>query len=111
MGAATQTSGAADPKRGACAGKLCLFNGTIATEERVNFTALGLSNRLAKKMDNKASSVFNDREGVAIIYAGRNGNGARLCLETGDAYGDMSEVNFDNKASSTRLTDRKNCPV
>ncbi len=111
MGGATQTSGAADPKRGLCAGKLCLFAGTLGTEERVNFTALGISNRLAKKMDNEASSVYNDRDGVAIIYAGRNGNGAKLCLESGDAFSDMSEINFDNKASSTRLTDRKNCPV
>jgi Peptidase inhibitor family I36 len=106
------TSGAAThAKRDAChPGHLCVWAKPNAGGAKVSLSKSGVSNELANKMNNKASSAINNREGAIFLYDRRDGNGDQICMEP-LSKANLSMFNFDNKASSSKLTNRNHCPV
>jgi Tol biopolymer transport system component len=98
-------------QRGLCPHALCFFEDQAGLGGHVDVTKIGVSNRLAKLMNNQASSVYNDRTGAAFIYDNRNAEGPHICLETGDGFDDMTDASFNDMATSTKLTHRKHCPL
>jgi len=91
-------------------GYLCVFEDANYGGQVVKFHRLGLSNRLADKMDDAASSVMNRRGGVSYLYEDPDGGGGSFCLEPHQSSTYVGDQ-FNDVASSTRLTKKNHCPV
>lgn len=83
-------------------GKLCLWKDESGGGPRVKIGGNGLSNKLARQMNNKASSVINNRDGRAVLYEKKNGNGENRCIDPSEKLGDLDTIGFDDVASSSR---------
>ena len=91
-------------------GSLCLYEHNKGGGEIVRINGSGLSNRLAEKMNNAASSVVNYRNKRAFLYDKRNGKGERLCVDP-HAKGNIPS-GFNDLASSSKNTNNDNkCPI
>jgi hypothetical protein len=69
----------------------------------------GVSNKLARRMDNDASSALNFHNGAVFFYDEKDAGGDRVCMGPNDK-GNLSTFGFDDKASSSKLTHRNHCP-
>jgi sarcosine oxidase delta subunit len=98
----------------ACPAKtLCVWEHNEGAGQLVKIAKDGISNKLAEKMNNGASSVINNRNKRAYLYDRRNGKGTKVCLSPGAEVGDLgSFADFNDLASSSKNTDRKSdCPT
>jgi Peptidase inhibitor family I36 len=104
----TASAGAGCPEK-----TLCVWQDNEGGGEQVNIKADGISNKLAKKLNNGASSVINNRNKRAYLYDKRGGKGDKVCLDPGAEVADLgSFANFNDLASSSKNTDnKKDCPV
>ena len=72
----------------------------------------GISNKLAEKMNNEASSFINNRNRRAYLYDKRNGEGERICLGPTVSAPSLGAYSFNDLASSSRNSKvKKDCPV
>jgi hypothetical protein len=91
---------------------LCVWENVNRVPQLVEISnRRGVSNKLARLMNNKASSVENDTGFVAFLYKKRDGKGARICLTPGAIQDDLGLLSFEDVASSTRVTRRSVCPT
>jgi hypothetical protein len=106
-------SGSATARGSDCPdGKLCLWQHNEGGGEQVNIRdKRGVSNKLAKKMNNEASSLINRTEHRVFVYDKRDGKGDLRCFEPGDEIPDLGALGFNDVASSTRVTKQDFCPV
>jgi hypothetical protein len=98
---------------GACPDKtLCVYADDGFDSQMVKIDGKGISNKLAKKMNNEASSVINNRNKRAYLYDRRNGKGEKICLSPKANYHDLGgSFDFNDVASSSRNTNNKDdCP-
>ena len=99
---------------GGCPDKtLCVWQDNEGGGQLVKISSDGISNKLANKMNNEASSVINNRNRRAYLFAGRNGKGTKVCLSPHAEIGDLgSFADFNDVASSSKNTDRtEGCPI
>ena len=97
-------------KRGSCStGQVCFFSDADFQGQEVRVARKGISNKLAEKMNNQASSVVSFRDGATVVYDKRNGKGFRICLNPGTKTTDLSLADFDDRATSTRNTSKSHC--
>jgi hypothetical protein len=89
---------------------LCVWGDSFYSAQLVKMKNVGVTNKLGKKMDDQASSVFNRRGRVSYLYADADGQGESYCIEP---HQKITFLTFYNDvASSARLTKhRKQCPV
>jgi hypothetical protein len=106
-------SGSATARGSDCPdGKLCLWQHNEGGGEQVNIRdKRGVSNKLANKMNNEASSLINRTEHRVFVYDKRDGKGDLRCFEPGDEIPDLGALGFNDLASSTRVTKQDFCPV
>jgi hypothetical protein len=90
---------------------LCLWKQIGYEGKRVEIEGHGVSNQLAQEMNNEASSYYNRRGSVSYLYEDKNGEGDGYCISPRDFYSDLDGGGFGNRASSTRLTPKDQCPV
>jgi hypothetical protein len=92
---------------------LCVWQDNEGGGQLVKISSDGISNKLAKKMNNEASSVINNRNKRAYLYDGKNGKGTKVCLSPGAEIGDLgSFADFNDAASSSKNADsKKGCPI
>jgi Peptidase inhibitor family I36 len=91
-------------------GSLCIYEDQGGGGQIVRINSQGVSNRLAEKMNNAASSAINFRNKRAYLYDKRNGKGARLCFDPG-SKGNIPP-GFDDRASSSKNTSNgQHCPA
>lgn len=88
---------------------LCVWEHNNQAGQRVVIRRKGLSDKLARKMDNAASSAINNRGKLAYLYSNKKGGGDVYCLEPGMEANDLG--GFNDLASSSRNTGRSTCPV
>jgi hypothetical protein len=91
---------------------LCVWQHNDLGGQLVKMKSDGISNKLAKKMNNEASSVINNRNKRAYLYDRRNGKGEKICLSPKANYHDLGgSFDFNDVASSSRNTNNKDdCP-
>ena len=89
---------------------VCVFADINFIGERVTLTKPGISNKLANKMNNEASSVVNDRGKAVFLYDNKNGHGVATCIAPHTYAEDLSDRTFNDMASSSKLTKREHCP-
>jgi hypothetical protein len=83
---------------------VCLWKSPSPNEEDKRYVVKGSGvTNLPDRFNNKVSIAYNGRQRSAILYAGRNGNGASLCVPPDDSSGDLGEVAFNDRTSSVRL--------
>jgi hypothetical protein len=88
---------------------VCVYEDANLTGQKVKLgPKRGLTNRIAEKLNNEASSATSSRANAAIIYAGKNGKGDSRCIDGGDVQ-NFAAMSFDDVASSARLTRRDSC--
>jgi hypothetical protein len=92
---------------------LCLFEHNGFTGQVVKIRKDGVSNKLAEKMNNQASSAVNNLRTRAFLYEKRNGKGDKICLQHKDYWESLGTTfDFNDVASSSRNTkNRDDCPV
>jgi hypothetical protein len=98
---------------GGCPEKtLCVWEHNEGDGQLVKITKDGISNKLAKKLNNGASSVINNRNKRAYLYDGKNGKGDKVCLSPGAEVADLGGfAEFNDRASSSKNADKKtDCP-
>jgi hypothetical protein len=95
----------------ACPSKtLCVWEHADFDGKLVKITKKGVSNKLAEKMNNEASSVINNFNKRAFLYDKRNAEGDRFCLAGGDQVPFIGD--FNDLASSSKVTKSdKLCPL
>jgi hypothetical protein len=83
---------------------VCLWKTPTPSEDdkRYSVKGTGITN-LPDGFNNKVSIAYNNRGRIAILYAGRNGNGDSHCVAANDSSGNLADVAFDNRTSSVRL--------
>jgi hypothetical protein len=101
LGASASAGIPACPKK-----TLCVWQDVEGEGKLVKNTSDGISNKLAKKMNNEASSAINNRGKRAYLYDKRNGKGEKHCISPHDAI-NLSEVDFNDIASSSKNTAKK----
>ena len=69
----------------------------------------GISNKLARDMNDAASSAENTRGRVSFLYAKKDGKGESYCLDPETAY--PSLAGFNDVASSSKNTKKNHCPL
>jgi maltose-binding protein MalE len=91
---------------------LCVWQHNDGGGQLVKIKSDGISNKLAEKMNNEASSLINNRGKRSYLYDKRNGQGAKICLSPHDSFSDLgAEFGFNDLASSSKNTDKKSdCP-
>jgi hypothetical protein len=91
-------------------GTLCIWADASYSGQQVNLKHKGISNKLAEKMDNLASSVKNRRDTVAFLYTDTDGLGDSYCVEPHQKVDFLGL--FNDVASSTKITAHKHhCPL
>jgi hypothetical protein len=113
VGLAASMAGTASAGGGECPEKtLCVYSSDGFAGTQVNISKDGISNKLAKKINNQASSAFNNRNKRAYLYDGKNGKGDKICLAPHGEYGSLgASFDFNDLASSSKNTDNKKaCP-
>lgn len=110
VGSLGATASAGPP---ACPQKtLCIYEQVKGGGEVVKITDGGISNKLATKMDDEASSVINRRRGRAYLYEKEDGKGRKVCISPHDSIAGLVDYSFDNLASSSKNSDNENdCPA
>jgi hypothetical protein len=100
------TVGGTERRLPACPdGSVCLWKSPSPNEDSKRYVVKGAGvTNLPHKFNNKVSIAYNGRGRIAILHAGRNGNGDSRCVPPMDSSGDLSGVDFDNKTSSVRLS-------
>lgn len=89
---------------------VCVYADPGGLGQRVVLKEFGVSNKLAKRMNNEASSAINIADGAIFFYDKRNAEGDRVCMAPNDK-GNLSTFGFEDRASSSKLTHRNHCPV
>jgi hypothetical protein len=78
--------------------------------EKLKIDGKGISNEIARKLDDEVSSFYNRRNGVAYLYEDKNAKGDRYCIPPKghtDYIGDF----FNDRVSSSKLTSKDGCPI
>lgn len=88
---------------------LCVWEDASYQGVRVKIDGRGISNEIAQKLDDQASSVYNRRGDVSYLYTDQNGEGESFCIEPKDYIGFIS--GFNDVASSSKLTKKNHCPA
>jgi hypothetical protein len=89
---------------------LCVFADNDFGGQVVKIDGKGVSNKLAKKMDDQASSVINTRGKRAYLYEMKNGNGSRFCIDPHSSV--VSLGGFNDLASSSKNSRKAGlCPL
>jgi hypothetical protein len=81
---------------------LCLWKHVNEEGKLVKIKGNGLSNKLARKMNNNATGVDNNRDGKAWLYEKKNGKGEIRCIQPGEQINNLDDLGFNDVASSTR---------
>jgi hypothetical protein len=91
---------------------LCVFEHNEAGGQVVKLTKKGVSNKLAKKMNNEASSVLNETNKRIFLHDKRNGKGDRVCISPFGGTASLADFgDFNDRASSSKITKNKeDCP-
>jgi Peptidase inhibitor family I36 len=101
-------------QRGGCPDKtLCVWENDDDGGTLVKIHGTGVSNKLAQKLNNQASSAINNRGRRAYLYDKRNGDGDRICLDPHAEVASLGDYgNFNDLASSSRNAKPKSdCPI
>jgi hypothetical protein len=108
--AVASVGGTASAGPPACPEKtLCVWQHADFDGQLVKITKKGVSNKLAEKMNNEASSVINNFNKRAFLYDKRNAEGDRFCFAGGDEVPNLGP--FNDLASSSKVTKSdKLCP-
>ena len=108
---ASALGGSATAKLAACPDKaLCVWENDNYGGQLVVIQGKGISNKLARDMDDAASSAENTRGRVSFLYPKKNGKGESYCLEPETAYSSLGS-GFNDVASSSKNTKRNHCPL
>lgn len=111
---AAPTQGAAKATPDCPQNSLCVWTKANYEGERLVLDRLGPSNKISKRMDDKASSArLRYSGGAAELYEDTDGGGDRLCLLDAPGlrkYPDLSEIGggedgYDNIVSSSYLSE------
>jgi peptidase inhibitor family I36 len=90
---------------------LCLYSGQDYAGKRVKIDEPGLSN-VPDRLNNKASSFYNRRAKIVVLFAGRNGNGDSLCYSPQFQNPSLAFDSFGDRVSSVRLSrNATTCPT
>jgi hypothetical protein len=89
---------------------VCVFADVNLVGEKVKLTKPGVSNKLAVKMNNQASSVVNDRAKAVFLFDKKDGKGVSICIGPHSYVEDLEDREFNDVASSSKLTKRDHCP-
>jgi hypothetical protein len=91
---------------------LCVWADDKGGGQLVKIKKDGISNKLAEKMNNEASSVINNRNRRSYLYDKRNGKGEKVCLSPHAeivSLGAFADFN-DMATSSKNAKKKKACP-
>ena len=109
MAAGLAVSGSATARGGMCPeGKICIWKDDGRSGQLVQLSKKGVSNKLAKKMNNEASSLHVARQGTIVLYDKKNAKGENRCFELG-IYNNLPD--FNDIASSTKIKNKPECPA
>jgi Peptidase inhibitor family I36 len=87
---------------------LCVWQHEDFQGKRVVITGTGISNEIAEKLDDEATALFNRRGKVSRLYARKNANGNVFCAGPQDQIPNFGD--FNDMASSSKLTSKPGCP-
>jgi hypothetical protein len=105
------TAGDAGAGGGSCPdNKLCVFAGDSRSGQRVKIGGNGVSNKLAREMNNQASSLSNRRDTKVFLYEKRGARGEVRCFPPGVTDNALGDSGFDDVASSTKIANGTSCP-
>jgi Peptidase inhibitor family I36 len=111
IAAAVALTGAATagvPKPVCEAGELCVYGDGAFLGQLVDLKRPGkVSNALANRMDDAASSVRNRRGRVAMLFANPDGKGERVCIEPRTALPELDALGFADVASSSLISRKR----
>lgn len=113
VGAGLAMSGSATARGDTCPdGKLCIWENNEGGGQQVNISGKrGISNKLANKMNNEASSLVNATDVKVFLYDRRNAKGESRCFFPGDEVADLgADSGFNDIASSTKVARGETCP-
>ncbi len=106
------TAGDAGARGGNCPdNKLCVWKNEGFDGQRVKIGGHGVSNKLAKEMNNDAHSVDNNLENAAFLYEKKNAKGDFVCIGPDEENQNLGLIGFNDRASSTRITNGNACPM
>jgi hypothetical protein len=111
VGALAATAAALSAGPAALAGpppceRVCIFADANYSGQMVTIRGKGISNKLAEKMNNSASSVINATNDRVLLYSKRNARGFNFCVSPNSAV-DWVGTDFNDVASSTKITDNE----
>ena len=89
---------------------LCVWEDENYQGKRLTIDGKGISNKLAHKMDDAVTSVYNRRNGASLLYPDKNGEGESYCVEPKATAANVG-VEFNDVFSSSKLTAKDECPV
>jgi hypothetical protein len=85
-------------------GAFCVWTKANYQGKKLVLTKKGVSNKIAKEMNNKVSSVKNRLDVTTYLYSKRDGKGEIRCFGDGQKLADLAgSCDFDNEASSSRI--------
>ena len=91
---------------------LCVYGSDNFAGDVVKISKDGISNKIAEKLNNAASSVVNNRNRRSFLYDGKNGKGERVCITPHAEITSLGAFSFNDLASSSKNTNNKTeCPV
>ena len=106
------TAGDAGARGGGCPdNKLCIWKHEGFDGQRVKIGGSGVSNKLAREMNNHAHSVRNNLDTAAFLYEKKNANGDFICFDPDTEDQNLGLSGFQDRASSTRITNGNICPM
>ena len=91
--------------------RLCIWENNEGGGELVKIRGTGVSNKLANKMNNEASSLVNATDVKVFLYDRKNAEGESRCFDPGEEVADLgAHSGYNDIASSTRIARGESCP-
>ena len=84
---------------------LCVWKHEDYQGKRLTIDRKGISNEIARELDDEVTSFYNRRDGVSYLYEDKNGEGSRYCIPQHASSVNIGDV-FDDLASSSKLTNK-----
>ena len=88
---------------------LCVWENSNFTGEKVKIDGMGISNKIAHKLDDQVSAAYNRRGGVAYLYDAKNAEGDFYCMPPKN-WGYVGDF-INARASSSKLTKKDFCGI
>lgn len=103
---ATGEAAKAKPKKSCPSEAICVWTKASFEGKRVVVKSEDVSNRIAKEINNKTSSIKNRFDQTILIYDKRNAKGEFRCLGAMEQVENLAgSYNYDNRTTSSDVPD------